>query len=262
MGHKTIRILIFGGSALGQNYLGLSNLFYKKFSHWILEEHDLKCEIHLKALRSFDMLPEIVAAKLKEKKYDFIFIQMRPGLVNMRFNFLMRKKGKRQVNFVRNPYMRKNKGRIIDAVSSDTLHHSLDNFQQKTSIREHVISSINAFLGFGFGYVERASAQINEIFSTVFELVEKENTKIYVLGIFNSVRSPLVNYIYKKMNASFDGQMSSLNGHYVDVFKEMDFQTKKGKQLFIEDQYHLSKLGHETLAIRLIEEFRITALPK
>jgi len=262
MENKTISILIFGGSALGQNYLGLSNLFYKKFSHWMLKEHGLKCEIHLKALRSFDMLPDIISAKLKEKKYDYIFIQMRPGLVNMRFNFLMRKKGKKHVNFVRNPYMRKDKGQKIDAVSSDTLHHSLDYFQQKTSAREHVISSINAFLGFGFGYVERASAQINEIFSTVFEFVEKENTKIYVLGIFNSVKSPLVNSIYRKMNASFNKQISSLNGHYVDVFKEMDAQTKKGKQLYIEDQYHLSKLGHEILANRLIEEFRITTVLK
>ncbi len=262
MKEAPIKVLIFGGSALGQNYLGLSNLFYKKFSNWILEEHGLKCEINLKALRSFDSLPEIVGGILEEKKYDFIFIQIRPGLVNMRFNFLMRKKGKRHFNFIRNPYMRRNLSRELENIGSNTINHSLNHLQRQLSLKAAIAANTNAFFGFIFGYVKRASNQINELLSTVFNLVEKESTKIYVLGIFNSVRSPLVNFIYRKMNDSFSTRTNSVNGLYVDVFKEMNIQTKKGKRVYIEDQYHLSKFGHEILANRLIEEFRKTSLIK
>lgn len=251
---SSVTINIIGGCMLGQRVLGISNLFFRKFSARLLQEKNIRSTVKLHSHNDFESLPEKAASiDAEPNQYQMVILQLRPGLIFRRCNLLVPIRGKGKFRFALNPYITNGKA-VASSAPVLTLQENDADLPVATSTISKIIATANALAGMAVGFDKKGARQIIDFILRTAAICRQKEIKFLVIGCVNSCNNKLLRLQYSSVNNRLKKAMEANSIPYLDLFHLMEDKRKAGINLYLEDGYHLNEKGHALIAENLYEQ--------
>ncbi|MCC6760812.1 MAG: hypothetical protein IT252_06325 [Chitinophagaceae bacterium] len=251
---QQINMHLIGGCMLGQKALGLSNLFYRKYSAKLSEAYGVRSNIQLDGHNDFDMLPAKAAAiEPSSLVPQILIIQLRPALIFRRCNLLTPVREKGKFPFQINPYAT-GKNRQSITTNAITIDDTEIGEAHVSGILNKLLATVNALAGLAVGFHKKGSSQIVDALVATANICAQKNIQLIIIGCINSYQNKLIKIQYEAVNTLLKKTVREKGISYVDVFPEMEKAMASGNAVFLEDRYHLSAAGHAVVADALFQE--------
>lgn len=242
MQKKNIKILIIGGCFLGGKNIGLSNLFFRILAKWFRDNKNIKVSFSLKSFEEYSNLKEITLEYNKIDSPDLIIIQMRT-IIYLKMVKL----------FHWNDILYK-KLKIKKKQSNTPNQESSNEWMTPPKAYKKLINYINVFSGIALGRKKKAENNIVTIFNS-FSESEASLSSIYVIGIFNSTFSHLLNRCYGELNSRLISFFKGNPITYINVYDKLNESEAKGITVQLADKHHYNAEAHKVVANSIIEIF-------
>lgn len=248
---QQLNIHIIGGCMLGQKALGLSNLFYRKYTAQLQQEFGLQATVRLDGHNDFDTLPSKAENITPVPGVpQVLIIQLRPGLIFRRCNLLVPAKKKGLFPFQWNPYITGASSGVSSSAEMNLSDQEMGAVHMTGKLQK-ILATINALAGMLAGFHRKGSRQIADLLIQTADRCTQQHIQLLVIGCVNSYQNKLISIQYKAVNKLLRQYLQQKGIHYIDVFPAMEAKKAAGELLFLEDNYHLSTAGHAVLAEEL-----------
>jgi len=254
---ENLNIGIIGGCMTFQKDIKISQLFHRRFSSLVNENHGIKTYFYLKYYDEFSQIPQLANELFEKQDINIMIVQIRPEPFFKRAAFIIdNHKGK----YIINPTLLNNKGlKSIEKILG-TKDPVYINSKKDLSIIKYYsylpFLMFNYQIGHIFGLTIRSKNGILGAINLVNEKCMERKIPLIVIGILNSLNKHS-DKVAGKLNTDAKKAFIKSNLHYIDIYSTINKDLKK---YFSEDKYHLSYEGHLLISDMLYDTFRTNLL--
>ena len=212
------------------------------------EHKDVNISFSLKSFEDYKSLNSVLVESNKTDSPDYIIIQMRTIIYLSMINFINLESLIENLSGVFKNKTKKPKK--IDL----TNQRSVNEWMIPASSFSIIKNTINVLLGILFGKKRKAEKYMLNMFNSLSEN-SKSLPPIYVIGIFNSSFSKLLNSIYNRLNLLLIASLKNSPIRYINVYDKLNESETNGVTVQFPDKHHYNAEAHKIIANSLIKVF-------